>query len=47
MLITMHVFVECAVPVTWDDDLRTIRTAIPSVASNREQLEAFQRFFEA
>ena len=33
--------------VTWDDDLRTIKTAIPLVASNREQLEAFQRFFEA
>ena len=33
--------------VTWDDDLRMIKTAIPSVDSNREQLEAFQRFFEA
>ena len=32
--------------MTWYDDLKTIRTAIPSVASNREQLEAFQRFFE-
>ena len=44
MLITI-VFIECVVCVTWDDDLRTIKTAIPSVASNREQLEAFERFF--
>ena len=40
-------FVECVVCVTWDDDLRTIKTAIPSVASNCQQLEGFQRFFEA
>ena len=35
--------------VTWDDDFRTVKTvnSIPSVASNREQFEAFQRFFEA
>ena len=47
MLITI-VFVDCMVCMTWDDDLlRTIKTAIPSVASNCEQLEAFQRCFEA
>ena len=40
-------FVECNVCMTWDDDLRMTKTPIPSVASNREQLEAFQRFFEA
>ena len=28
-------------------ELRTIRIAIQSVKFNREQLEAFQRFFEA
>ena len=33
--------------VTWDDELRTIKIAITSVAFNREQLEAFQRLFEA
>jgi len=33
--------------VTWDDDLRTIKIAILSVAFNSEQLEAFQRLFEA
>ena len=32
--------------MTWDDDLRTIKTAILSAASNCEQLEAFQRFFK-
>ena len=32
--------------VTWDDELRTIKIAITSVAFNREQLEAFQRLFE-
>ena len=33
--------------VTWDDQLRTIKIAITLVAFNREQLEAFQRLFEA
>ena len=33
--------------VTWDDELRTIKIAITSVAFNREQPEAFQRLFEA
>ena len=33
--------------VTWHDESRTIKIAIPSVAFNREQLEAFQRLFEA
>ena len=33
--------------VTWDDKLRTIEIAIPSVTFNREQLEAFQRLFQA
>ena len=33
--------------VTWDDELRTIKIAITLVAFNREQLEAFQRLFEA
>ena len=33
--------------VTWDDELRTIKIAITSVAFNCEQLEAFQRLFEA
>ena len=28
------------VSVTWDDESRTIKIAIPSVAFNREQLEA-------
>ena len=47
MLRTIIVFVECVMCLTWNDDLRTIKTAIPSVASNHEQLEEFQRFFEA
>ena len=38
---------KCVVCVTWDDELRTIKIAILSVAFNREQLEAFQRLFEA
>ena len=33
--------------VTWDDELRTMKIAIPSVAFNREQLDAFQRLFKA
>ena len=33
--------------MTWDDELRTIKLAIMSVAFNREQLEAFQRLFDA
>ena len=33
--------------VTWDDELRMIKIAITLVAFNREQLEAFQRLFEA
>ena len=33
--------------VTWDDELRTIKIAIMSVAFNREQLGAFERVFEA
>ena len=33
--------------MTWDDELRTIKIAITLVAFNREQLEAFQRLFEA
>ena len=33
--------------MSWDDELRTIKIAILSVAFNREQLEAFQRLFEA
>ena len=33
--------------MTWDDVLRTIKIAITSVAFNCEQLEAFQRLFEA
>ena len=33
--------------VTWDDELRTIKLAIMSVAFNCEQLEAFQRLFYA
>ena len=31
--------------VIWDDDSRTIKIAIPSVASINEQLGKFQRFF--
>ena len=38
---------KCLVCVTWDDELRTIKIAILLVAFNREQLEAFQRLFEA
>ena len=33
--------------MTWDDELRTIKIAILSVAFNCELLEAFQRLFEA
>ena len=33
--------------MTWDDELRTIKIPILSVAFNHEQLEAFQRLFEA
>lgn len=33
--------------VTWDDELKTIKIAILSVAFNREKLEAFQRLSEA
>ena len=33
--------------MTWVDELRRIKIALLSVASNREQLEAFQRLFEA
>ena len=33
--------------VTWDDDLRTIKIAMLSVAFNREQLQTFQILFEA
>ena len=33
--------------VTWDDELRMIKIAIRSVPFNHEQLEAFQRLFEA
>ena len=40
-------FVKCVVCVTWDDELRTMKIAIPSVSFNREQLDAFQRLFEA
>ena len=42
-----NIFVKCVVCVTWDDELRTIKIVIPSVAFNREQLDAFQRLFEA
>ena len=41
------IFAKCVVCVTWDDELRTIKIAILSVAFNREQLEAFLRLFEA
>ena len=33
--------------VTWNDELRTIKIVMMSVAFNREQLEALQRLFEA
>ena len=33
--------------MTWDDELRTIKVAILSVAFKHEQLQAFQRLFEA
>ena len=38
---------KCVACVTWDDEFRTIKIAILSVAFNREQLKAFQRLFEA
>ena len=38
---------KCVVCLTWDDELRTIKIAILSVVFKREQLEAFQRLFEA
>ena len=33
--------------MTWDDELRTIKIAITSVAFNSEHLEAFETLFEA